>query len=427
MSQSIARPADERVNWTHSIPFFIVHLLPFLAIFTGVTWKAVVLGVVLYFGRMFFITAGYHRYFSHRAFKTSRVFQFILAFGGSTAAQKGALWWASHHRLHHRFSDTERDIHSPQKGFWWSHVGWILCDKYKDTDYDLIKDFSKYPELVWLNKHDWVGPWFLGIVSYLIAGWPGLLVGFFGSTVVLWHATFTVNSLNHVFGRRRYVTTDTSRNSAILALWTMGEGWHNNHHYYAAAARNGFFWWEYDLSYTILKVLSWFHIVTRLRVPPERVKAAARVRDGQLDIGMFRAYWTKATAAFHEATARAKQRVTEAAGAAADKVTAVTGRSDEDSTEAASSAPPALTISAEQIEPSTGIISPADAARAELIAHQIELAEKQAKLAQLEELVRTSQAAFEACLADTLRTAEEFSQASREREREILLTAHRTE
>ncbi|MBS1847569.1 MAG: fatty acid desaturase [Actinobacteria bacterium] len=419
----MVRPPDERVAWKTSIPFIALHFLPLLAIFTGVTLRAVILGIVLYFGRMFFITAGYHRYFSHRAYKTSRVFQFILAFGGSMAAQKGALWWASHHRLHHRFSDTERDIHSPQKGFWWSHVGWILCDKYKATDYDLIKDFAKYPELVWLNKHDWVGPWFLGIVAFLIAGWPGLLIGFFGSTVLLWHATFTVNSLNHVFGRRRYATTDTSRNSAILALWTMGEGWHNNHHYYAAAARNGFFWWEYDLSYTILKVLSYFHIVTRLRVPPERVKAAARVRDGQLDIGMFRAYWTKANAAFHEATTRLQQKVADAAGAAADKVNTATGRAHPD--EAGES-----TVLATATDPdrSTDAATPAltsadaegGAAHADLIAQQLVLADKQAKLAQLEEVVRTAQIAFEACLADTLRTAEEFSEASRERAREMV-------
>jgi stearoyl-CoA desaturase (delta-9 desaturase) len=418
----MVRPPDERVNWAQSIPFFVVHLLPFLAIFTGVTWRAVILGVVLYFGRMFFITAGYHRYFSHRSYKTSRVFQFVLALGGSMAAQKGALWWASHHRLHHRFSDTERDIHSPQKGFWWSHVGWILCDKYKDTDYDLIKDFAKYPELVWLNKHDWVGPWILGFASYLIAGWPGLLIGFFGSTVVLWHATFTVNSLNHVFGRRRYVTTDTSRNSALLALWTMGEGWHNNHHYYAAAARNGFFWWEYDLSYSILKVLSYFRIVTRLRVPPQRVLAAARVRDGQLDIGMFRAYWGKATAALHEATSRVQQRMSDAAGAAAEKVnTRLHADAATHAPEAALSTRDAATVVTDGAAAAGTPLDEANsAAHAELLAHQVELADKQAKLAQLEEVMRTTRAAFEACLADTLRTAEEYSNAARQREREIV-------
>jgi len=266
-------------------------------VFTGVTWKALALCFVLYFGRMWFITAGYHRYFSHRSYKTSRAFQFVLAFGGGSAAQKGALWWASHHRDHHRFSDTDRDVHSPLKGFWWSHIGWILCDKYKGWDPDSIKDFNKFPELRFITKHDWIPPWTVAIASYLIAGWPGVIVGFFWSTVLLWHGTFTVNSLAHVMGRRRYATTDTSRNSALIALWTGGEGWHNNHHYYQAAARNGFFWWEYDPTYYVLKVLSWFRIVRDLKVPPARVLKGARVREGSFDVGMFKAHWGKASAA----------------------------------------------------------------------------------------------------------------------------------
>ncbi|NLV55495.1 MAG: acyl-CoA desaturase [Acidimicrobiales bacterium] len=276
---------------------FLIHGLCLLAVFTGVTWKALALCFVLYFGRMWFITAGYHRYFSHRSYKTSRAFQFVLAFGGGSAAQKGALWWASHHRDHHRFSDTDRDVHSPLKGFWWSHIGWILCDKYKGWDPDSIKDFNKFPELRFITKHDWIPPWTVAIASYLIAGWPGLIVGFFWSTVLLWHGTFTVNSLAHVMGRRRYATTDTSRNSALIALWTGGEGWHNNHHYYQAAARNGFFWWEYDPTYYVLKVLSWFRIVRDLKVPPARVLKGARVREGSFDVGMFKAHWGKASAA----------------------------------------------------------------------------------------------------------------------------------
>jgi stearoyl-CoA desaturase (delta-9 desaturase) len=277
------------------VPFVLVHLLPVLAIFTGVSVRAVVLCLVLYFGRMWFITAGYHRYFSHRAYRANRFWQFVLALGGGTAAQKGALWWASHHRDHHRTSDSERDVHSPtQKGFWWSHVGWILCDKYSSTDYDRIKDFSKYPELVFLNKHDWIPPWALGVTCWLIAGWSGLLIGFFLSTVLLWHATFTVNSLAHVFGRRRYATEDTSRNSVAIALLTMGEGWHNNHHYYQASARNGFFWWEWDPTYYVLKGLERLHVVSGLRTPSPAVLETNRVSRGTFDIGMFRAHWTKA-------------------------------------------------------------------------------------------------------------------------------------
>ncbi|MGZ8763070.1 MAG: acyl-CoA desaturase [Acidimicrobiia bacterium] len=269
---SLGRAPDERVNWISSIPFFLIHALCLTAYFTGVTVTAIVLCLVLFWGRMFLITAGYHRYFAHKAYKLGRVSQFVMAFGAQTSAQKGALWWAAHHRDHHRYSDTDRDIHSPRKGFWWSHVGWILCDRYGATKYDGIKDFARYPELVWLNKHDWIAPWSLAIVCYLIGGWSGLVVGFFWSTVLLWHATFTVNSVAHVFGRRRYDTTDTSRNSLLVALLTGGEGWHNNHHHYPSSARQGFFWWEIDATYYGLKALSWLGIVKDLRRPPERVR-----------------------------------------------------------------------------------------------------------------------------------------------------------
>jgi stearoyl-CoA desaturase (delta-9 desaturase) len=231
----------------------------------------VALFVVMFFSRSIFVTAAYHRYFSHKSYKLNRFWQFVFAFMAQSSAQKGALWWAANHRHHHRYSDTEQDLHSPLKGFWWSHVGWILADKYKPTDYAAIKDFAKFPELVWLNKHDWVGPWAFGVTAYLIGGWPGLVVGFFWSTVLLWHTTFLVNSAAHVFGRRRYETGDTSRNSLLIALVTGGEGWHNNHHHYQASARQGFFWWEIDMTWYFLKALSWVGIVKDLKVPPARV------------------------------------------------------------------------------------------------------------------------------------------------------------
>jgi stearoyl-CoA desaturase (delta-9 desaturase) len=273
--QPSARPAprapDERINKVASIPFIALHFVPLLAIFTGVTRRDLILCAALYFGRMFFITAGYHRYFAHRSYKLARLPQFVMAFGGTTAAQKGPLWWAAHHRDHHRYSDTDRDVHSPIKGFWWSHVGWILSDRYKETKFEGIRDFARYPELRWLNRHDWVGPWVLGVLAYLVGGWSGLVVGFFLSTVLLWHGTFIVNSVAHVFGRRRYATDDTSRNSLLVALATGGEGWHNNHHHYQASARQGFFWWEIDTTWYVLRMLSWLGIVRGLRTPPERV------------------------------------------------------------------------------------------------------------------------------------------------------------
>ena len=270
------KPPDERINRTSSIPFLALHLVPLLAIFTGVTRTDLIVCAALYLGRMFFITAGYHRYFAHRSYKMARVPQFLMAFGGTTAAQKGPLWWAAHHRDHHRYADTDRDIHSPSKGFWWSHVGWFLANRFKQTNVDGIRDFARYPELRWLDRHDWVGAWALGIATFLVFGWSGLVVGFFASTILLWHGTFLVNSVAHVFGRRRYETDDTSRNSLLVALATGGEGWHNNHHHYPASARQGFFWWEIDPTWYGLRLLSWLGVVRGLRTPPERVLVSDR-------------------------------------------------------------------------------------------------------------------------------------------------------
>ena len=239
------RRVRDRTDWVSAIPFFLVHLAPLGAFFVVVTWQDWVLCAVLYVTRMFCITAGYHRYFSHRSYKMGRVAQFLMAFGGTTAVQKGPLWWASHHRIHHRYTDLDDDVHSPRDGFWWSHVGWILSTKYKDTDLDGIKDFAAYPELRWLERHNWIGPWLLAIACFLLFGWGGLFIGFFLSTVLLWHGTFLVNSMAHLMGRRRYATPDTSRNSFVIAVITGGEGWHNNHHYLPASVRQGFRWWEY--------------------------------------------------------------------------------------------------------------------------------------------------------------------------------------
>jgi stearoyl-CoA desaturase (delta-9 desaturase) len=230
---------------------------------------------------MFAITAGYHRYFSHRAYRTSRAFQLALAVLGASAAQKGPLWWAAHHRDHHRHSDRPEDVHSPvQRGFWWSHVGWILARRYDATKVERIKDFARYPELRFVDRWCHLFPVALGTGLFLAGGLPALLWGFFVSTVVLWHATFSINSLAHVLGGRRYETGDGSRNSLALALLTFGEGWHNNHHFWPSTASQGFFWWEVDLSYAALRVLAALRIVRDLRSPPPQVKYAHRVQAG---------------------------------------------------------------------------------------------------------------------------------------------------
>jgi stearoyl-CoA desaturase (delta-9 desaturase) len=265
----------EKLDLAGSIPFFTIHLLALGVFFVPFHWSYLAVALGLYVVRMFGITAGYHRYFSHRAYKTSRWFQFVLAFLATTSAQKGVLWWAAHHRHHHKYSDTPEDVHSPkQQGLWWAHVGWILSTKYNETHFDRIKDFAKYPELRWLNKYHLVPPLLLAGALWLIGGLPLVLWGFVFSTVLLWHGTFTINSLTHIFGKARYASKDESKNHWLLALITLGEGWHNNHHFYQSTANQGWFWWEVDVSYYTLKVLSWLGIVWDLRTPPEHIKYA---------------------------------------------------------------------------------------------------------------------------------------------------------
>jgi stearoyl-CoA desaturase (delta-9 desaturase) len=309
---------DEKINWLSSIPYFGVHLMCLFVFYVGVRPVDVLVCLGLYVIRMWGITAGYHRYFSHRAYKTNRVFQFILALVGTTATQKGVLWWAAHHRHHHRESDTEKDIHSPiQKGFWWSHMNWILCDKYGETRFESIKDFARFPELRFLNRFHLLPPIALAVALYFIGGFSMLVWGFFVSTTLLWHGTFTINSLSHIFGKRRYRTTDTSKNNFLLALLTLGEGWHNNHHYHQNTANQGWFWWEVDLSYYSLKVLSWFRIVSDLRTPSDAIKYAYKkyTPEQQAELNSPTAFWGAAAAARKKGSG---DKVREALAAAAE-------------------------------------------------------------------------------------------------------------
>lgn len=277
-SQGSARPR-RRINWAGSIPFFTIHALAVAGVIVlGWSWWGAALAIGLYLVRMFGVTAGYHRYFSHRAFKTSRVGQLVLALLAMSSVQKGVLWWASHHRVHHKRSDQRGDVHSVLlDGFWWSHVGWILSRDYEATDHDRVRDLARYPELVWLDRYYLVPPTVLGALLFAFGGWWALVWGLFVSTVLLWHGTFTINSLTHVFGRRRYVTTDNSKNNLWLALITLGEGWHNNHHYYQRAVNQGFFWWEIDITYYVLRGLSFFGLVWDLHKPPRHVLDSNRI------------------------------------------------------------------------------------------------------------------------------------------------------
>jgi stearoyl-CoA desaturase (delta-9 desaturase) len=264
----------DRPRWRENLPFWGVHVAAVIgAVLVGWSWTAFWWLACTYTVRMFAITAGFHRYFSHRTFKTSRVFQFVLALLGMTTAQQGPLWWAAHHRRHHKYSALPEDIHSPrQRGFIWSHMQWILASRHKATDYERIKDFAKYPELVFMNKHDLAFVIGTAVVTFLIGGSTALVWGFFVCIVCTWHITFCINSVAHVLGKRRYDTSDDSRNNPVLALVAFGEGWHNNHHHYQRSARQGFYWWEVDISWYGLKILETLRIVWDVEGVPKHVR-----------------------------------------------------------------------------------------------------------------------------------------------------------
>jgi stearoyl-CoA desaturase (delta-9 desaturase) len=267
------------VDWVRAIPYILLHLSCIAVIWVGISPIAVIVAAAMYLIRMFAITGIYHRYFSHKAYKTSRAGQFILALLGASAVQRGPIWWAANHRHHHAHSDLKEDIHSPlQHGFWFSHMGWFLTPAGAAPDQKFVRDLLKYPELRWLDRYDVVVPVLVGVSMFLLGvllenvapglgttGWQMLVWGFVISTIVCYHGTYTINSLSHVFGRQRYRTGDTSRNNWLLALVTLGEGWHNNHHYYPNSARQGFYWWEIDITYYVLKVLSWLGIIWDLK------------------------------------------------------------------------------------------------------------------------------------------------------------------
>ena len=286
----VTTSSENTISWSRVTPFILMHLSIIAVFFVSFSWFAIWFALFMYFIRMFAITAFYHRYFSHKNFQTSRLIQFIFAFIGASSAQRGPLWWASHHRIHHAKSDTVDDPHSPKhQGFIWSHMLWFLADKNFPTQHKRIKDFGKYPELRVLDRFDMLAPVLVAVGIFFLGeylalhhpslgtnGWQLLVWGFFVSTLFLYHATYTINSLAHRLGKRRFNTKDDSRNNWWLAIITLGEGWHNNHHYYAGTVRQGFRWYEIDISFYLLKAMSFFGLVWDLKPIPEKIKIQLR-------------------------------------------------------------------------------------------------------------------------------------------------------
>lgn len=293
MSESIknTRALDQdKLDYFICVQFLFMHLACLLVIWSGVSVVAVVTCLALYVVRMFAITAGFHRLLAHRSYRTSRLFQFLIAFTGTASYQKGPLWWSAHHRRHHLVADTAEDFHSPlTRPFWRAHFGWFLSRDSQRTEWKLITNLSKYPELRFLDRYYSLPPIVLAVSAFLLgsaleryapglgtSGFQMLVWAFFISTVVLYHGTFTVNSLAHIFGKRRFATNDNSRNNWFVALITLGEGWHNNHHHYSSSERQGFYWWEIDVSHYTLTTLSWLGIVWDLNTPPPDLASVRR-------------------------------------------------------------------------------------------------------------------------------------------------------
>ena len=274
------------IDWLRVIPYIGLHIAVISLFFVGYSHTALIVFIILYALRMFAITGFYHRYFSHKSFRTSRPMQFIFAVLGASAVQRGPLWWAAHHRKHHVHSDTEHDHHSPMtKSFFWSHTGWFLTKENFLTEIKWVKELARFPELKLIDRFDLIVPIIFCVGLFILgellgnfypelatSGWQLVSWGFVLSTVILYHSTFLINSASHLWGKRRYKTKDGSKNNFILALLTFGEGWHNNHHHYPGSARQGFYWWEIDITYYILKLMSCIGLIWDLRTVSPTVR-----------------------------------------------------------------------------------------------------------------------------------------------------------
>lgn len=260
--------------------FWIVQASALLVFAVPCSAGLIALWAVSHFLRAIGLTLAFHRYFAHRAFQMHRAARFVWAFIGTAAMQKGPLWWAGHHIHHHKYADREGDPHSPMvSGIYYAHIGWFLNDTKHDkidATNPVVRDFSKAWEIRLLSDYFFVPPLLLALTLFLVGGLPWLVWGFCLPTVTLAHSTFAINTVNHLFGSRRFDTIDESRNNPLTALFAVGEGWHNNHHRFQRAARNGFYWWEFDPTWYVIKLMSFVGLAWDLQPVPERIYAEAR-------------------------------------------------------------------------------------------------------------------------------------------------------
>ena len=262
------------IFWTVQVSALLVFAVPF-------RWAFVAVWAASHFLRAIGLTLAFHRYFAHRAFKMNRLARFVWVWIGTSAMQKGPIWWAGHHVNHHKYADRDGDPHSPMvSGVYYAHIGWFLNDSRHDTlepTNPVIRDFSKVPEIAFIEKYFFLPPLTLAIAMFALGGFPLLIWGFCLPTMTLAHATFAINTVNHMFGSRRFETVDESRNNPLTAFFAVGEGWHNNHHRYQRAARNGFYWWEFDPTWYVIRAMKAVGLAWDVQAVPKRIYEEARV------------------------------------------------------------------------------------------------------------------------------------------------------
>jgi stearoyl-CoA desaturase (Delta-9 desaturase) len=261
---------NKKPNWAIISVLVVLHAGAFAALFMF-SWRAFIVSVLLYWASVGLgISMGYHRLHTHRSYKLPRALEYFLALCGTLSLEGGPIFWVATHRIHHQYSDKPGDPHSPRDGAWWSHIGWLLTGESKHNNTKLMSkyapDLAKDRFYTTLNTYHWVPILVVSALLLIFGGLPMLLWATCMRLTFGLHATWTVNSITHMWGSRRFHTRDDSRNNVLIALLTFGEGWHNNHHAHPTSARHGLAWYEIDFSWIQISILKAFGIATGVKV-----------------------------------------------------------------------------------------------------------------------------------------------------------------
>lgn len=275
-----------QTKWASVGVFVIIHLIAVVALF-NFSWKGFWTFIFLsWVTGCLGICTSYHRHLTHRSFEVWKPLEYFLAFCGCLALQNGPIKWVATHRLHHARSDQPKDPHSPTKGFWWAHMGWLFAFVDELDDYEQYKkyapDLAKKPVYRFMDKYFAWSQVPLGIALYFWGGVPMILWGIFARLIFVWHSTWLVNSAAHIWGYRTWATQDQSTNNWWVALLTFGEGWHNNHHAFLRSARHGLQWWEFDLTYWTIVAFRTLGLASKIQLPTEELKNRFAQKTGNI-------------------------------------------------------------------------------------------------------------------------------------------------